>query len=57
MLRPTQLTPAQRRIRATRARRSSDSYRIAQHRVQLQRVRESLVRLPDAPERELRRSK
>ncbi len=51
MLRATQLTPAQRRIRGARARRSSDSYRIAQHRVQLPRVRESLVRLPDPPDR------
>jgi hypothetical protein len=51
MLRATQLTPAQRRIRAARARRSPDSYLIAQHRVQLPRVRESIVRLPDPPDR------
>jgi hypothetical protein len=51
MLRATQLTPAQRRIRGARARRSPDSYLIAQHRVQLPRVRESIVRLPDPPDR------
>jgi|tagenome__1003787_1003787.scaffolds.fasta_scaffold17480576_2 hypothetical protein len=47
MLRTSQLTPAQRRIREARGRRSSDSSRIARHRVQLPRVRESIVRLPD----------
>jgi hypothetical protein len=47
MLRTTQLTPAQRRIRDARGKRSSDGDRIAQHRVQLPRVRESIVRLPD----------
>jgi hypothetical protein len=51
MLRARQLTPAQRRIREARDKRSSDSYRIAQHRVQLPRVRESIVRLPDPPDR------
>jgi hypothetical protein len=51
MLRVTQLTPAQRRIREARAKLSSDSYLIAQHRVQLPRVRESIVRLADPPDR------
>jgi hypothetical protein len=50
MLRTRQLTPAQRRIREARDKRSPDSHRIARHRVQLQRVRESIVRLPDLPD-------
>jgi hypothetical protein len=51
MLRTTQLTPAQRRIREARGKRSSESYRIAQHRVELPRVRESILRLPDPADR------
>jgi hypothetical protein len=44
-----QLTPAQRRIRESLGKRSSDTARIAQHRIQLPRVHESLVRVPDRP--------
>jgi hypothetical protein len=51
MLKLTQLTPAQRLIREAGGTRSSDSFRIAHHRVQLPRVRESLVRLPNLPDR------
>jgi hypothetical protein len=47
MLRTTQLTAAQRRIREARDQRSTDTSRIAQHRIQLPRVRESVIRVPD----------
>jgi hypothetical protein len=47
-----QLTPAQRRIRESPGRRTSDTARIAQHRIQLPRVHESLIRIPDQPARE-----
>jgi hypothetical protein len=42
-----QLTPAQRRIRESLGKGSSDTARIAQHRIQRPRVHESLVRIPD----------
>ena len=44
-----QLTPAQRRIRESRGGGAVDAVRIAQHRIQLPRVHESLVRVPDRP--------
>ena len=44
-----QLTPAQRRIRESRGKGSPDAARIAQHRIQLPRVYESLVRIPERP--------
>jgi len=44
-----QLTPAQRRIRESRGNGSPDTAQIAQHRIQLPRVHESLVRIPDRP--------
>jgi hypothetical protein len=44
-----QLTPAQRRIRESLGKGFSDTARIAQHRIQLPRVHESLVRVPDRP--------
>jgi hypothetical protein len=45
-----QLTPAQRRIRESRGKGSpAAAVQIAQHRIQLPRVRESLVRIPDRP--------
>ena len=44
-----QLTPAQRRLRAWRGNGSSSADRIAQHRVQLARVRESVARVSDRP--------
>ena len=47
MLTNRQLTPAQRRIHESLGRRSCDTARIAQHRIQLPRVQESLVRIPD----------
>jgi hypothetical protein len=43
------LTPAQRRIRESRGKGSADAAQIAQHRIQLPRVRELLVRVPDRP--------
>jgi hypothetical protein len=47
MLTTSQLTPAQRRIRESRRRRPPDLDRIAQYRMQLPRVRESVLRVPD----------
>ena len=44
-----QLTPAQRRIRESRDKGSPGAASIAQHRIQLPRVRESLVRIPERP--------
>lgn len=44
-----QLTPAQRRIRESAGMRSPDAARIAQHRIQMPRVHESLMRIPDRP--------
>jgi hypothetical protein len=49
MLTKLQLTSAQRRIRESAGKRSSHTARIAHHRIQLPRVHESLVRLPDQP--------
>jgi hypothetical protein len=51
MLTKLQLTSAQRRIRESLGNRSSesDTARIAQHHIQLPRVHESLVRIPDRP--------
>ncbi len=49
MLTTRQLTPAQRRIRESLGKRSSDTARIEQHSIQLARVRESLVRIRDRP--------
>jgi hypothetical protein len=42
-----QLTAAQRRIRESPGKRSSDTAQIAQHRIQLPRVHESLIHIPD----------
>ena len=47
MLTTSQLTPAQRRIRESTARESADIGRIAHHRIELARVRESVARIPD----------
>ena len=47
MLTTSQLTPAQRRIRESRRNRPPDVDTIAHYRIQLPRVRESLLRLPD----------
>ena len=49
MLTTSQLTPAQRHIREARSNPSADIGRIADHRVQLARVRESVARIPDEP--------
>ena len=47
MLTTTQLTTAQRRIRESTFKGSADVDRIAHHRIQLARVRESVARLPE----------
>jgi hypothetical protein len=47
MLTTSRLTPAQRRIREARRTPPPDPERIAQHRIQFPRVRESVLRLPD----------
>jgi hypothetical protein len=47
MLTTSQLTPAQRRIRESRLKPSSNIGRIADHCVQRARVRESIARIPD----------
>jgi hypothetical protein len=47
MLTTSQLTTAQRRIREAARNGSSDVVWIAHHRIQLARVRESVVRVPD----------
>jgi hypothetical protein len=49
MLTKLHLTSAQRRIRESPGNRSSDTARIEQHRIQLPRVHESLIRSPDQP--------
>jgi hypothetical protein len=49
MLTPSQLTPAQRHIREARLNPSATIGRIADHRLQLARVRESIARVPDQP--------
>jgi hypothetical protein len=47
MLTTSQLTTAQRRIRESKRKGFSDIGRIANHRIQLARVRESVARIPD----------
>jgi hypothetical protein len=51
MLTTSQLTTAQRRIRESMPKESSDIGRVAHHRIQLARVRESVARIPDRTRR------
>jgi hypothetical protein len=49
MLTTLQLTPAQRRIHESLDKGASNADRISPHRVQVPRVRESFIRIPDRP--------
>jgi hypothetical protein len=51
MLTTSQFTTAQRRIRESTHKESSDTGRIASHRIELARVRESVARIPDRSRR------
>jgi hypothetical protein len=52
MLTTLQLTPAQHHIRESLAKGASNADRISQHRFQVPRVRESLIRSPTDPARD-----